>query len=74
MWIIILVKICMKLLTLNKYTTVEGSNFQNVGLGNLKLDHEPISNSPTKVRYIEHFPIVSKYITQQNEAIHENDV
>lgn len=42
--------------------------------GYLKLDYEPISNSPTKVRYTEHFPIVSEYITQQNEAIHENDV
>lgn len=42
--------------------------------GYLKLDHEPISNSPTKVRYIEHFPIVYEYITQQNEAVHKNDV
>jgi len=32
MWIIIHVKICKKLLTLNKYTTIAGSNFQNVGL------------------------------------------
>lgn len=42
--------------------------------GYLKLDHEPISNFPTKVRYTEHFPIVYEYITQQNEAVHENDV
>ena len=37
--------------------------------GYLKLDHEPISNFSTEVRYI-----VYEYITQQNEAVHENDV